>query len=264
MLSEIRTLCEKKAILPMTAAMLAWLSLNAQTAPKPVGRPGEAQAATLHWETAARLRRDGLFRSAHGTLIFTPNGVEFRAGKHTSQHWRFEEIRTAFLAPHRLVLKTYLNRSLHRPGDREYKFALTQPLPPDVAASVADAIGRPSRNADPDPGLAAIAVVPVRHRTLTSGTNGVLRFCRGGMEYVTAARDDSRSWRWADLQTLSSPDRYHLLVFGFRDTYTFDLKEPLSYKLVDWASDQVFREDEPAGGPDIGVASGAAAGDRHE
>src|SRR6266536_1727728 len=67
--------------------------------------------------------------------------------------------------------------------------------------------------------------------------NRKMRFHEGGLDYVSSASGDSRSWRWADLQTLSAPDPYHLLVFGYRDTYTFDLKkillQPLYYRLVD-------------------------------
>ena len=105
-----------------------------------------------------------------------------------------------------------------------------------IAAELSRQIQRPSKNAVPDPASQGI-VIPAHHRTLTGGTNGTLHLSDSGIDYVTDVRGDSRSWRWADLQTLSDPDPFHLLVFGYRDTYNFDLKEPLPrslfFRLVD-------------------------------
>ncbi len=61
-----------------------------------------------------------------------------------------------------------------------------------------------------------------------------------GIDYLTSQPDDSRSWRWDDIRTLSNPDAYHLILFGYRDTYSFDLKQPLTQELFDRLSDQVY------------------------
>lgn len=267
MFSEIRTRCERVTLLPIIAITLTGLAANAQTVPQTTVQQEPLRAISLHWESPAHIRRAHLISSDHGNLSIDQDGVEFRAGNGRKRQWAFAEIRTAFIARHRLVLGTYINRSLHRPGQREFRFDLTQALPPSVAASIAEAIARPSQNADPDPSAPAIAVVPVRHRGFSSGTNGVLRFRKGGIDYVTTTRGDSRSWRWADLQTLSDPDPYHLFVFGYRDTYTFDLKAPASRKLLDWASDQMFRQNESVEVPAAATSNRSeisASGDDHE
>ena len=122
------------------------------------------------------------------------------------------------------------------PGVERLRFEMTEAVSPQAAADLAREVRRPSQNAVPDP-VAQGIVIPAHHRNLTGGTNGILRFRDAGIDYVTSAPDDSRSWRWPDLQTLSSPDPYHLLAFGYRDTYSFDLKEllpqALYYRLVD-------------------------------
>ncbi|HUZ95961.1 MAG TPA: hypothetical protein VMU57_13720, partial [Edaphobacter sp.] len=105
----------------------------------------------------------------------------------------------------------------HLPGVERFRFHLDRAVPPEVAAELARDAQRPSQNAVPNPASQGI-VIPAHHRTLTGGTNGTLRFRDGGIDYVTNAAGDSRSWRWADLQTLSNPDPYHLLIFGYRDT----------------------------------------------
>jgi hypothetical protein len=184
---------------------------------------------------------------AQGTLTVDGRGVEFRSHNGSVQRWGYEEIHTAYLGPHRLVIESYLNRSLHRPGEQHFQFDLSRVLPPSVAAELAARIGRPVQNVDPDASAPVVATIAVRHRELMGGTNGELRFRAGGMDYVTHAKGDSRSWRWADLQSLSEPDPYHLLVFGYRDTYTFDLKAPLSRKLFDHATDDIYRAAEVGG-----------------
>jgi hypothetical protein len=144
--------------------------------------------------------------------------------------WPFPEIQTFLLTPQQLDIETYENRKHHLPGMQRFRFDFDQAVPPERAAELSREIQRPSQNAVPDPVSQGI-VFPAHHRTLTGGTNGTLRLSGSGIDYVTGVRGDSRSWRWADLQTLSDPDPFHLLVFGYRDTYAFDLKTPLSQSL---------------------------------
>ena len=70
------------------------------------------------------------------------------------------------------------------------------------------------------------------------------RFHDEGIDYVSRIGKDSRSWRWGDIQTLSNPDTYHLTVFGYLETYSFDLKEPLKQKTYDGLNDEVYRHHE--------------------
>ena len=267
MFSGVWTRYKSVILLSAIATALSGIAMAAQAARQPVSPPDHPVAALLHWESSAHMHRAAFAPSNHGTLLIDGTGVEFRGENKRSQRWAFSEIQAAFIAPHRLTLKTYLNRSLHRPGERTYRFSLAQAVPPAVAARLAEAVTRPSQNADPDPDAPAIATSPARHRALASGTNGVLRIRQDGIDYVTSSKDDSRSWRWADLQTLSNPDPYHLFVFGYRDTYTFDLKAPLSGKLLDWASDEIFAHSESANGPTVTTTretEAGVAGDHHE
>jgi len=186
------------------------------------------------WQSPAKLRR--AVGSEKGDLLVGANGIEFRSGKGQTLKLSYLEMQTFHLSPHSLVIETYQNRRKHMPGVERLRFEMTESVSPQVAADLAKEVQRPSQNAVPDPAAQGI-VIPAHHRSLAGGTNGILRFRDGGIDYVTGAPDDSRSWRWADLQTLSSPDPYHLLAFGYRDTYSFDLKEllpqSLYYRLVD-------------------------------
>ena len=193
-----------------------------------------SEVGIVPWQSPAKLHQ--MVGKEHGDLILDGEGIEFRSHQGRTVKLPFLEVQTFLLSQHRLVIETYQNRARHLPGMARYRFDLEQAMPPQVAAELARKVKRPSQNAVPYVDLQAYAI-PAHHRTGTGGTNGTLRFRDGGIDYVTESTGDSRSWRWADLQTLSDPDPYHLLVFGYHDNYTFDLKEPLPqslyYGLVD-------------------------------
>lgn len=199
-------------------------------------------ASTLGWTTSARLRR-GLHGWVAGTLKMDSKGIEFQSAKTPLLRWSFVEIQTLAIYPRQVILTTYDKRGRFRPGSRQYRFALSAAVPPAVASELLQHLGRPSRNGDPDLSAPTIATISARHRTAFGGTrsNGVLRFGEAGIDYVTRTAIDSRSWRWSDIQTVSSPNAYELMVFGYRDTYSFDLKQPMTRALLDRLTDQIYR-----------------------
>jgi len=207
---------------------------QADTQKKPDRGHSTGEQAATPWQSSARLRR--FMGTENGTLVIGGEGIEFRSGNGRSMKRPFLEIQTFLLSPQTLTIKTYENRKDHLPGMQRFRFDLDRDVPPKIAAELASKVQRPSRNTVPDQTSQGV-LIPAHHRTLTGGTNGFLRISDRGLAYETGVRGDSRSWRWADLQTVSDPDPFHLLVFGYRDTYAFDLKAPLShslyYKLVD-------------------------------
>lgn len=186
-----------------------------------------SERSSVPWESSAKLHR--FAGKDKGDLSINANGIEFRQQKAEPMKIPYAEVQTFRLEPHSLTIKTYQNRKLGL-GVTQYRFDLVQVVPPSVAGELAGHVRKPSQNSVPDSGSQAVTVA-AHHRTIRGGTNGVLRFHEGGIDYVSSASGDSRSWRWADLQTLSAPDPYHLLVFGYRDNYTFDLKEILPQSL---------------------------------
>ncbi|MGH9354386.1 MAG: hypothetical protein ACRD2G_19835 [Terriglobia bacterium] len=194
--------------------------------------------SSLHWSSGARLHHP--FRPVAGALIFDRGGIGFRANRGKRLRWPFAEIKTFDLTPRRLVLTTYQDKGWHRPGDRQYRFDLSRPIPPSVAAQLAQLVGKPVINGDPRPRGESFALIPARHRTLAGGTNGVLHFSETGICYITPHNQDARSWRWADIQTLANPDPYHFRVGGYRETFDFELKQPMPEKLFDRLWDHVY------------------------
>jgi hypothetical protein len=203
--------------------------------------PTESSPTAVGWQSPAKLHRG--VRSVPGNLSIDGTGIEFRSeDKESSQRWSYQEIQTLDLWTRGIELRIYEKRGRFRPGLRRIRLDLASELPPPVAAQVAGLVGRPVRNGLPEPQASAIATIPALHRTALGGSksNGILRFRTEGLDYVTKAPGESRSWRWADVRTLSKLDPYQFVVFAYRETYSFDLKEPMSRDLFDHLTDEVY------------------------
>ncbi|HEV2418748.1 MAG TPA: hypothetical protein VGX94_13180 [Terriglobia bacterium] len=218
----------------------------------PATQPAQRSATIQAWRSPARLHHGSL--TIPGTLMLNEAGIHFRPLKGAPLNWTFPEIQTFYLTPHELKVRSYVNRGWHLPGVKTFRFTLASAVPPRVAAELATRVGKPSRNADPDPNLPGFANLPARHPALLGGSNGVLRFDQNGINYMAAPGSDSRSWRWEDIQTLAHPDPYHLTVGGYRETYSFELKQPMSEALFDQLWDYVY-----ARGLQLGIHSGRDA-----
>jgi hypothetical protein len=181
-----------------------------------------------------------LLTKTRGTLVINNEGVQFIPKKGSPLRWSYVEIQSFHLSAHRLDLETYQNQSWHMPGDRAFHVTLTNAVPPDVASTFARRVRKPVKNGRPDPSASGFASIPARHRTFGGGTNGVLHFRNKGVDYVTIKGRGSRSWRWSDIQTIANPDPYHFRVQGYRETFEFELKQPMSRRLFDRLWDSVY------------------------
>jgi hypothetical protein len=193
---------------------------------------GNSVQGGLNWESSARLRQ--VLRAKPGRLIFRDDGLTFLVDNGPNLHWPFWQIKTFdLLNPRSLAITDYENRSWHRHGDRKFHCDLAMPMPPTVAAEFASRVGKPVRNGDPNLSASSFAILPARHPTFWGGTNGTLRFGENGIEYVTTSGKGGRSWRWADIETLTLPDPYHLSIVGYRESFAFELKRPMSGETFD-------------------------------
>jgi hypothetical protein len=207
--------------------------------PAPQAQPDSASAAV--WQSPARLRH--LITRTSGTLEISDRGVEFRPKKGSPLRWSYIDIQSFHLTENRLDLETYQNRGWRLSGDREFHFGLTNAVPPAVAEAFARRVQKPVENGRPDPNASGFASLPARHRTFGGGTSGVLHFGSAGIYYVTTSGRGGRSWRWSDIETLANPDPYHFRVQGYRETFEFELKQPMTRTLFDRLWDAVYSRD---------------------
>src|SRR5665213_475095 len=127
----------------------------------------------IEWQSPAQLRQI-LKKAIKGTLLFDNEGVEFQAPKF-SHRWLYGEIKTFDLSGAReIVITDYENRHWHEPGERTFRFTLSQPMPPGTAKEFTARVGRPVINGDPNPGDpypggVVIAELPAHHRERFGG-----------------------------------------------------------------------------------------------
>jgi len=199
------------------------------------------RASPLPWTSEVKLHH--MPRSQRGSLAISINGVKFQSEEGRSEHWSFDEIRTVDLSNQRkLSLITYQNRKWRLPGDRPFVFDLKRPMPPQVATELVQRVGKPAINGDPIREAASFASIPARHTTRTGGSNGILRFRDSGIDYLSDKANDSRSWRWADIETLAHPEPFRFRITGYLETFDFELKQILSEKLFDRLWDHVYAQ----------------------
>lgn len=190
------------------------------------------------WQTSARWHRS-FAKAVPGTLVLDAEGIEFRSARFT-ERWPYGEIHTFDLTAQELALWTYQRRPWHEPGERPFRFTLDQPLPADLAANLRERVERPVRDEVPPATAHAIAEIPAHHRTWAGGSNGMLRFKDDGIDYVSYTGQDSRSWRWADIETLANPDPFELRITGYREIVEFDLKQRLPRGVFESLWDKLY------------------------
>jgi hypothetical protein len=211
-------------------------------------------SAEFNWSARARLRR-GL-ASIRGTLTANSQRVEFRPEKNPPRQWPYAEIETLDIGSLSLVLTSYENRGWHRPGNRQYRFELGESISAAVSRELAQRVGKPVKNRIPLPESSSFSTIPAHHRTHTGGSNGLLRFREEGIDYLTQAPRDSRAWRWRDIETLAIPDPYTFRVQGYRETFSFELKEPMPPELFNRLWDKVYAGDPAVAGLAVEVIGG--------
>jgi len=190
------------------------------------------------WQAAAKWHRT-LKKAEAGTLLLDGNGVEFRSSKFR-RRWEFVDIHTFNLSERELTLLTYENRRWHEPGERPFRFSLSEPMPAETAAYLTDRVGKPVRNGAPFSTPAAVEEIPAHRRAWSGGSNGMVRLKDDGIDYLTEKQGDSRTWRWADIQTLANPNPYELRLTAYREIVEFDLKKPLGRDVYERLWDRLY------------------------
>jgi hypothetical protein len=197
-----------------------------------------APAQSEHWETPAKWHQL-LKKAVLGTLVVDAEGVEFHSAKF-NQRWPNAEIHSFELSTREFTITSYQNRRWHEPGEQRFQFTLSEPMPAEVAAELAERVGKPVRNGVPLPSVAELSEIPAHHRTWSGGSSGTLRLKDTGIDYLTEDGRDSRAWRWADIQTIANPNPYELRVTAYRETVEFDLKQPLPRTLFELLWDRLY------------------------
>jgi len=193
----------------------------------------------LAWALAATaaqfpMRHRHLRGGCEGTLDISEAGVRFAGPKGHAWQWPLDKIRQLELAPDRVVVTSYENGRLPD-TERRYEFDGSVPaaelyallenrMDQRLVAEFAQPVGGP------------VWTLPVKH-VGRAGSTGVLELTAETIAYRTAAKDESRTWRYTDIASISSSGPFQLTIttlerapaqYGGRRDFNFELQQPIT------------------------------------
>jgi hypothetical protein len=180
-----------------------------------------------------------------GTLSITDAGVSFEETYKNGQkpkhphawRWDYQDIQQLKIAPNSLTVLTYKDNKWKLGADREYEFDLRS------GKTFEDAYGLLKTRLD-QRFVAAIAAgpakplweIPAKHLVRFGGDEGLLQMGTGEIVYKSAKKDESRTWRYEDIDNISSSGPFQLTIitferakmdYGSLKQFNFELKQRL-------------------------------------
>jgi hypothetical protein len=180
-----------------------------------------------------------------GTLTITEAGVSFEetykdGKKPKSPHawrWDYQDIQQLKINSKSLTVLTYKDSIWRLGTDREFEFDLVG------AKTFEDAWGVLKGRLDqrlvtaiPDQLSNILWEIPVRHLQRFRGDEGVLQVGPDAIVYKSADKAESRTWRYEDIENVSSAGPFDLTIttferavthYGNRKGFNFELKQRL-------------------------------------
>ncbi|WP_321476600.1 hypothetical protein [uncultured Paludibaculum sp.] len=182
------------------------------------------------------------------TLVVDEHGITFqeqsRKKKTPDQlhhgHWGYQDVEQLYVSPDKIKIVTYQDRKWALGVDQEYEFKLLpgQDVRP-VYELLKNRLDRRFVAAVADEQVEALWTLPVKLLGKLSGSQGTLRFSGDRIVYLSDRKGASRTWRYQDIENISSSDPYQLTItsyeraathYGSRKGFNFQLKQPLDEK----------------------------------
>ena len=177
-----------------------------------------------------------LHGGCNGLLTVDENGVSFAGPKGHAWKWQLQDIQELKLAPDSVTVLTYQDNKWRLGLDREYRF-LGQTPAKELSALLSPRMDQRLVVQIAEPVKDAVLSLPVKHLGRIEGSEGTLAFGGETVVYTTAKSDDSRTWRYSDIDTISSSGPFQLTVttferersqYGDRRGFNFVLKQPIA------------------------------------
>ena len=201
-----------------------------------------ANAISQEREITLNVRHDHFMGSCNGSLLLDERGVRYQTNhQKDARTWNMEDIKEFEIERDRHIkLYTYEDRSNWRLGadkifeftwsdesissQQVYEFLRSHTRRPVAASLIPAEVGPVSFD------------LPVKHLGILKGNQGRLQFSEGGVVFQASNGRGSRSWRYEDLESISSGGPYDLTLttyeqqrfhYASRRAYNFQLKEPI-------------------------------------
>jgi hypothetical protein len=180
-----------------------------------------------------------------GTLTINDAGVSFQEtykGGKTPKHphvwnWNYQDIQQLEVAPKSLTVLTYKDNKWKLGADRQYEFDLISGKTFDDAYQVLKTrLDQRFVAVIADSPVTVLWEIPAKHLAAFGGDEGVLQVGQNEIVYKSAKSDESRTWRYEDIENISSSGPFQLTItsferarmhYGSRKSFEFELKHQL-------------------------------------
>jgi len=196
---------------------------------------GQGQLSYRVWHAHAGVLRKHT-TGEFGDLTFSDTGVSFKGKPHTWA-WAYQDIEQLKLAGRTVTVLTYADNKWKLGADREYRFDL------EAGKTFDDAYGFLKGRLDerfvaamPSTVSGELWEIPVKHLLRFGGEEGVLQVGADTIAYKAGKEGESRSWRYEDIENISSSGPFQLTItsyeratthYGDLKGFNFQLKQPL-------------------------------------
>ncbi len=181
-----------------------------------------------------------------GTLTVTESGISFdqtpderKPPKHPrAWHWEYQDIQQLTIAPKSMTVLTYKDNKWKLGADRAYQFdLLSDGTFADAYELLKDRLDQ--RFVAQIPGAVVSDLlweIPVKHLARLAGDEGTLQVGTDKIVYRSAKPEASRTWRYEDIDNISSSGPFNLTIttferakldYGSRKQFNFELKQRL-------------------------------------
>ncbi len=197
------------------------------------------------------VEHDHTIGACRGRLIITPERIEYRTEhKGHSRDWRYTDIRQIkIVSPKKIDLASYEDRKWRMGLDRPFEFKLLEgEITSEISALLIERATRPVvTSVAPAPEGAPAFEVPVKRLRRFGGCIGTLKIYPDRLVYESQDEpENSRFWRYGDIQSFSQSERYRFEVVSFEDkfggpkSYNFQLREDLPATAYDYVWARVY------------------------
>ena len=176
-----------------------------------------------------------------GLLTITSSGVSFEEGKKAKHphawRWSYQDIQQLKLGPKSLTVLTYQDDKWKLGLDRAYEFDLISDKTFEDAYNMLKLrLDQRFVAAIPSIPLRAMWEMPAKHLVRLGGDQGILQVGAAEIAYKSAKARESRTWRYEDIENISSSGPFQLTItsfertkmgYGGRKSFDFALKERL-------------------------------------
>ena len=186
-----------------------------------------------------------------GSLAISDAGVSFEekypSGKKPRHahawHWSYQDIQQLKIAPKSMTVLTYKDNKWKLGADREYEFDLVSDNTfQDVYPLLKNRLDQRFVAALMERPANVLWEMPVKHLLRFGGDEGVLRVGADSVVYSSEQKDVSRTWRYEDIDNISSSGPFQLTIttferakmdYGSRKQFNFQLKQRLEEAQYD-------------------------------